>query len=46
MTKIDTEQNFHNEIMPTPEHHDFEVDAAMDDHEMLLQHVAQNDHEL
>lgn len=46
MTNIDTEQMYNNEILPTPEHHDFEVDDAMEDHDMLLQHVTQHDHEL
>ncbi len=46
MAELDTPRMQYNEIIPTPQHHDFEVDTEMSDHDMLLHHVAQNDHEL
>ncbi len=35
-----------NTLLATPESFDFEVDEAMEDHDMLYHHVAQGDHEL
>lgn len=53
MAELDTERdNFsptthhNNGLIATPTEFDFEVDEQMQDHDLLLHHVVQHDHEL
>ncbi len=46
MAELDTEKFSKHTITPTPEDLDFDVDPSMEDHDMLLHHVVQHDHEL
>lgn len=50
MTKLDTPQEHYNTqqstLISTPAEFDFAIDHTMDDHDLMLHHVAQHDPEL
>ncbi len=46
MAELDPEKQQYSALIQTPEDLDFEVDPTMEDHDMLLHHVVQHDHEL
>ncbi len=46
MADFDTEKQHPTQLTPTPTDLNFEVDPSMEDHDMLLHHVVQHDHEM